>query len=335
MGSEQHRCESSAHSQGRDHPRAPSGCSAAARGSSSPLACLAHRRVGCGRRSDARFVVGFSQCNLGEPWRVAMNADVAARAKDFPQMEIVFADAQQDNAKQVADVENFLRQGVNLLMISPNEAKPLTAVVRKAYERGIPVIVIDRASRGRHLHGVHRRRQPAHRPPGRRSSSASCSAAKGDIVEIKGPAWLAAGPRSQRGDARGDRRLSGHPHRPRPGRQLAARGGDDADGDCARRARSHRPGLRAQRSDGRRRLPGGQGEGARRRDEVHRHRRAARTRTAAARRSPTASSRRRSSTRREDAEAVETAAKILAGESVPRHITLASERISRTAATPR
>ena len=34
-----------------------------------------------------------------------MNAEVAARAKDFPQMEIVYADAQQDNAKQVADVE--------------------------------------------------------------------------------------------------------------------------------------------------------------------------------------------------------------------------------------
>ena len=77
---------------------------------------------GCGRRVTSRFVVGFSQCNLGEPWRVAMNAEVAARAKDFPQMEIVFADAQQDNAKQVADVENFLRQGINLLMISPNEA---------------------------------------------------------------------------------------------------------------------------------------------------------------------------------------------------------------------
>jgi len=77
-----------------------------------------------------------------------MNAEVAARAKDFPQMEIVFADAQQDNARQVADVETFLRQGINLLMISPNEAKPLTAVARKAYESRIPVIVIDRAVEG-------------------------------------------------------------------------------------------------------------------------------------------------------------------------------------------
>jgi len=43
----------------------------------------------------------------------ALNADVAARAKDFPDLEIVFADAQQDNAKQVADVENFLRQRID------------------------------------------------------------------------------------------------------------------------------------------------------------------------------------------------------------------------------
>jgi ribose transport system substrate-binding protein len=103
---------------------------------------------GCGRPGSARHLIGFSQCNLGEPWRVAMNAEVAARAKDFPDLQIVFADAQQDNAKQVADVETFLRQRVDLLMISPNEAKPLTPVVAKVFRAGIPVIVIDRGVEG-------------------------------------------------------------------------------------------------------------------------------------------------------------------------------------------
>ena len=77
-----------------------------------------------------------------------MNAEVTARAKDFPALEIVFADAQQDNAKQVADVENFLRQRIDLLMISPNEARPLTPVVERVYRAGIPVIVIDRGIDG-------------------------------------------------------------------------------------------------------------------------------------------------------------------------------------------
>ncbi|HSK09159.1 MAG TPA: substrate-binding domain-containing protein [Vicinamibacterales bacterium] len=105
--------------------------------------------AGCGRGDDqARHLVGFSQCNLGEPWRVAMNAEVVERATDFPGLQIVFADAQQDNARQVADVENFLRQQVDLLMISPNEAKPLTPIVRRVFEAGIPVIVLDRAIEG-------------------------------------------------------------------------------------------------------------------------------------------------------------------------------------------
>ncbi|MBV9467691.1 MAG: substrate-binding domain-containing protein, partial [Abitibacteriaceae bacterium] len=61
---------------------------------------------------------------------------------------VVFADAAQNNAKQVADVENFIQQGIKLLIISPNEAAPLTDVVAKAYDKGIPVIVLDREVNG-------------------------------------------------------------------------------------------------------------------------------------------------------------------------------------------
>ena len=104
--------------------------------------------AGCGQKQTGKHLIGFSQANLGEPWRVAMNADVAARARDFPALDIVYADAQQDNAKQVADVENFIRQKVELLIISPNEAKPLTAVVKRAFDAGIPVVVLDREIEG-------------------------------------------------------------------------------------------------------------------------------------------------------------------------------------------
>jgi ribose transport system substrate-binding protein len=102
----------------------------------------------CGKAKSGKHLIGFSQCNLGEPWRVSMNAQVAARAKDFPDLEIAYADAQQDNAKQVADVENFLRQRIDLLIISPNEAKPLTPIVKRVFEQKIPVIVLDRAIEG-------------------------------------------------------------------------------------------------------------------------------------------------------------------------------------------
>ena len=74
-----------------------------------------------------------------------MNADIAEAAKAHPELEFVYADAQQDNAKQVADVETFLRQKIDLLIISPNEAKPLTAVVKRTFESKIPVIVLSRS----------------------------------------------------------------------------------------------------------------------------------------------------------------------------------------------
>ena len=77
-----------------------------------------------------------------------MNAEIVEAAKAQPELEFVYADAQQDNAKQVADVENFLRQKIDLLIISPNEAKPLTAVVKRAFESKIPVIVLDRNIEG-------------------------------------------------------------------------------------------------------------------------------------------------------------------------------------------
>jgi ribose transport system substrate-binding protein len=94
------------------------------------------------------FLIGMAQCNLGEPWRVAMNAQIKEAAKKYPELKVVYSDAAQDNAKQVADIENFIQQKVDLLITSPNEAKPLTAVIKKAYEAGIPVILLDRGIEG-------------------------------------------------------------------------------------------------------------------------------------------------------------------------------------------
>jgi ribose transport system substrate-binding protein len=56
----------------------------------------------------------------------------------------VFKDAQNDSLRQRAQVEELLAQGISLLVISPKESAPLTAPVARAYDQGIPVIVLDR-----------------------------------------------------------------------------------------------------------------------------------------------------------------------------------------------
>jgi ribose transport system substrate-binding protein len=92
----------------------------------------------------AKWTIGMSQCNLGEPWRVQMNADIKKAAEGHPEITVIYKDAQNDNLRQVAHVEEFVRAGVNLIIISPKEAAPLTRPVADAYGRGIPVIVLDR-----------------------------------------------------------------------------------------------------------------------------------------------------------------------------------------------
>ena len=91
-----------------------------------------------------KYVIGMSQCNLGEPWRVAMNDQIAMAAEKHPEFEVIFADAAQDNSKQIADIENFVQMGVDLIITSSNEATPLTNAVSAAYDAGIPVILLDR-----------------------------------------------------------------------------------------------------------------------------------------------------------------------------------------------
>jgi ribose transport system substrate-binding protein len=90
------------------------------------------------------YVIGMSQANRAEPWREAMDSQIQAAADAYPEIEVVFQDAAQDNAAQVSDVENLLTQGIDLLIISPNEAAPLNDIVKEAWDACIPVIVLDR-----------------------------------------------------------------------------------------------------------------------------------------------------------------------------------------------
>jgi ribose transport system substrate-binding protein len=94
------------------------------------------------------WVIGMSQCNLGEPWRVQMDADLKAAAARHATLTVIFKDAQNSSLTQRAQVEEFVEQGVDLIVISPKEAAPLTRPVAEAYRRGIPVIVLDREVQG-------------------------------------------------------------------------------------------------------------------------------------------------------------------------------------------
>ena len=104
--------------------------------------------AGCKKEDEAKWTIGMSQCNLGEPWRVQMNADIKKAAQAHPELKVIFKDAQNYPLKQQAQMEEFISAGVDLIIITPKEAAPLTQVVSQAYQKGIPVIVLDRRVQG-------------------------------------------------------------------------------------------------------------------------------------------------------------------------------------------
>jgi ribose transport system substrate-binding protein len=97
----------------------------------------------CGARP-ARKLIAFSQCNNAEPYRAAQNAALTRLLAPYADLELAISDAQQDNSKQIAQIETFLRQKPELLIVAPNERAPLTAVMGKATDAGIRVICLER-----------------------------------------------------------------------------------------------------------------------------------------------------------------------------------------------
>ncbi|HEY6798681.1 MAG TPA: substrate-binding domain-containing protein [Kineosporiaceae bacterium] len=122
---------------------AASGTGTSSGGSVAPAGALAKR---CG--PSGSYTIGFAQANNAEPYRQRVDADLQAAVKKYPNFKLVIADGQGDSNKQVTDVENFLTQQVDLLMISPFEAQPLTPVVSKVFQSRIPVIELDRQTEG-------------------------------------------------------------------------------------------------------------------------------------------------------------------------------------------
>src|ERR1035437_8008321 len=98
----------------------------------------------CGGGAKKQLVVAFSQANNAEPYRAAQNALMAKLFAQYPDVKLVISDAQQDNSKQVAQVETFIRQKPDLLIVAPNERAALTAVMGQAMEARIRTICLER-----------------------------------------------------------------------------------------------------------------------------------------------------------------------------------------------
>jgi len=92
-----------------------------------------------------KIKIGFSQCTLNHPWRVAqVNVNKAYCEANFKDVDLIITDGNNDSGKQVSDIENLIAQNVKVLMVSPLTADALTPIVKQAMDSGIPVVTLDR-----------------------------------------------------------------------------------------------------------------------------------------------------------------------------------------------
>jgi len=101
----------------------------------------------CARRGDDRYVVGFSQMESDNPWRLAQTKSLRDEAAKRG-YELVVTDAQGQTAKQVSDVEDLIARRVDLILLAPREFEGLTPALQAAKEAKIPVILVDRQAAG-------------------------------------------------------------------------------------------------------------------------------------------------------------------------------------------
>ena len=98
--------------------------------------------VGCGK-PDKKFVIAVSQCSE-DVWRDKLNEELKTGEYLNDSIMVKLASSNDDNVLQNKQINQFVDEGVDLLIVSPNQLSAISKAVERAYDRGIPVILYDR-----------------------------------------------------------------------------------------------------------------------------------------------------------------------------------------------
>jgi signal transduction histidine kinase/DNA-binding response OmpR family regulator len=98
------------------------------------------------QKNEKTFVIGFSQCTMADRWRETMVKEMQIESDIYAdyKIKLLVKDAKNSSEKQITDIKELISQDIDLLIVSPNESKPITPIIEGIYDSGMPVIVIDR-----------------------------------------------------------------------------------------------------------------------------------------------------------------------------------------------
>ena len=102
----------------------------------------------CSDNNVKKYVIGVSQCSE-DIWRDKLNNELVMSTYQHDNVTLKFASANDNDRLQKQQIEQFIKEGVNLLIVSPNQIHTISSVIDKAYDAGIPVILFDRKTDSR------------------------------------------------------------------------------------------------------------------------------------------------------------------------------------------
>ena len=99
--------------------------------------------VSCGKNTNKQYVIGVSQCSE-DIWRDKLNGELKTGEYIYDSITVKLASSDDDNILQKKQVNQLVDEGVDLLIVSPNQLSAISDAVERAYDKGIPVILYDR-----------------------------------------------------------------------------------------------------------------------------------------------------------------------------------------------
>lgn len=93
------------------------------------------------------YKIGVSQCSQDD-WRMKMNDEINREIMFHEDAVVEIRSADDSNAKQIEDIKYFVKNGFDIIIVSPNEAAALTPIIKEVYEKGVPVVIFDRNING-------------------------------------------------------------------------------------------------------------------------------------------------------------------------------------------
>lgn len=98
--------------------------------------------TGCAQQP-RKYVIGVSQCSE-DIWRDKLNDELKMGEYLNDSLIVKLASSNDDNVLQNKQINRFVDEGVDLLIVSPNQLSAISKAVERAYDKGIPVILYDR-----------------------------------------------------------------------------------------------------------------------------------------------------------------------------------------------